>query len=391
TPNGRVEQLASAAANGRLYLVWRDSSTGLHFSRAEADRPSEWSAPQLLVEGATSAVAPSIYAARDGRVLISYTLPLNEERGVYIMQSTDSGESWSDPQLAFDGTAAGWQMVDSPMITMTDNGQYHLLWTQRSLPPESQPLALAYSHSDDKGKTWSEAEIVTENPAVWSRLIGVAEYIVHRFWAEENNDRLAVWHQVSMDGGINWADAEQVTSLAGEDDPAVAVDAGNRPHLLAVEDGRLEDMIWDEERWTASDDLSVPFSPGGKLAAGGDRQIQLLVLHAGHVPGFNEDEESPGELYFMWRPFDIPPEQIAALPTLTPTPRPTGTPEPTATPQPTPTPAFASEQDNSFISQLPALPIGDDASASLILLAIIPAALIVLLGVLIGVRAVRRR
>ncbi|MFN2123804.1 MAG: sialidase family protein [Candidatus Promineifilaceae bacterium] len=391
TPNGRVEQLASASANGRLYLVWRDSSSGLHFSRAEADRSSEWSSPQLLVEDATSAVAPSIFAASDGRILISYALPLNEERGIYLLQSGDAGDSWSAHRRVFDGSAAGWQMVDSPLITTTANGQYHLMWTHRSLPPDSRPLALVYSHSEDKGETWSEVETVTENPIVWSHLEGVAEYIVHRFWAEESSDRLAIWHEVSMDGGLSWGDAVQVTGLSGDADPAVAVDVGNDPHLLAIDDGRLKDMIWNEERWTASDDLTVPFSAGGQLAAAGDRQIQLLVLHSGRIPGTNDDEESPGDLYFMWRPFDIPPEQMAPLPTLTPTPQPTATPEPTATPQPTPTIAFTSEQDNDFISQLPKLPVGKDASASLILLAILPAALIVLLGFLVGIRVLRKR
>ena len=58
--------------------------------------------------------------------------------------------------------------------------------------------------SVDGGETWSEAELVTEEPVVWSRLLGVNEYIAHRLWAVENNEQLVVWHDVSQDGGLTW-------------------------------------------------------------------------------------------------------------------------------------------------------------------------------------------
>jgi hypothetical protein len=344
-----------------------------------------------LVEGEAAASAPSLVAEGDGWLLLAYAVPLNEQRGIYLIESRDGGESWSEPRRVFDGTNAAWEMVDQPRLAMTNNGQLHLLWTRRSLPPNGAPLALVYSRSDDGGQSWSEADVVTEAPASWSRLLGVDEYVVHRLWAEESGERLTIWHEISLDGGLSWSRAAQVSGLSGETDPAVAVDAGNRPHLLALENGRLLDFLWSEERWTASDDLAVPFSPGGALAGAGDRMAQLLVLYSGQVRGADEDEAAEDTLYFMWRPFDIPPELIAPLPTLTPTAVPTATAAPAATPQPAPTVAFAREQETSLVDALPVMPGGLGTSATLIAFALIPAGLIVLLVILAGLRAARKR
>jgi hypothetical protein len=322
--------------------------------------------------------------------LLASALPLNEQRGIYLIESRDGGESWSEPRRVFDATAAGWQMVDQPRLAITGNGQLHLLWTRRALPP-GEPLALAYSRSEDGGETWTEADVVAETPVAWSRLLGVNEYVVHRLWAEESGERLIIQHEISLDSGLNWSRAAQVASLSGETEPAVAVDAGNRPHLLAVEQGRLQDSLWSEARWTASDDLAVPFSPGGALAGAGDRLAQLLVLYSGQVPGADEDEAAEDTLYFMGRPFEIPAALIAPLPTLTPTPLPTATATPTATPQPAPTVAFAREQETSLVDTLPALSGGLGTSATLIAFALIPAGLIVLLAILAGLRVARKR
>ena len=391
SPNGAAEQLAAAAAGDRLYVVWRDSATGLHFSRAAADRTSEWSVPQLVIEEGTAASSPSMVVAGDGRLLVAYAVPLNEERGIYLVESDDGGDSWSEPRRVFDGTAAGWDMVDLPRLAETGDGQLHMIWTRRALPPNGAPLALAYSRSGDGGETWTEPAIVTEGPVVWSRLLGVNAYIVHRLWAVENDERLALWHDVSQDGGLTWSSAAQVAGLSGETEPAVSVDAGNSPHLLALEGGRILDIMWRDERWESREELDVPFSPGGALAAAGDQQIQLLALYSGQSAGADEDEVESDDLYFMWRPFDVPPALVASQPTLTPTAAPTATPEVEETPQPTPTIVFDTERDTGLVDAVPGLPGGLDASAGVTALAIVPAALIVLLVILVGVRARRRR
>lgn len=386
TPNGRVEQVAAAAANDRLYLVWRDSTSGLHLSEAATDRPSEWSEPRPLVEDQPSASAPSIVTDGRGGVFIAYAVPLNEPRGVYLLRSADAGASWSTPVQVFDGTAAGWEMVDQPSLARTPIGQLHLIWSRRTLPPDSTTLALAGSRSGDLGQTWSPPETFTETAADWSTVAASGERFVHRLWGEDDNGRLILWHSLSEDGGLTWPRGEQILGLSQATAPAVVVDSGNRVHLLAVDGGRLLDWLWDGQRWTQAESLDVPFTAEGVLGAAASQDSRLVALYAGEIPGEPLANSEGSNLYSMDRTLEIPPDLLLPAPTLVPTPVATGTPAPTATPQPTPTLAFSTERDtgSGSIAGLPGVP-------SDLLLFIIPIGLILVLGLLVGVRVARKR
>ncbi len=387
TPNGRVEQLAATASNNRLYLVWRDSSSGLHLSEAAVERPSEWSEPRPLLEDEPAASAPSIVADQGGGVFIAYAVPLNEPRGIYLLRSADGGASWAAPTRVFDGTAAGWEMVDQPSLARTVDGHLYLLWSRRSLPPNSSTLALAGSRSEDLGQTWAAAETVTETPAVWNTLVSSGERSVHRLWGEDSNGRLILWHSYSADGGLTWQRAEQIIGLTEATAPAVTVDLGGRPHIIAVDSGRLLDWLWDGERWVQEDSLDVPFTGEGVLGAAANQASRLVALYAGEIPGEPLENSEGSNLYSMDRMLEIPAELQGPAPTLVPTPVPTGTPAPTATPAATPTVSFSTTRDAGFIATVPGLP----GESGQILLGIIPAGLILLISIFVGVRILRRR
>ncbi len=379
--NGNIEQIAVATYNDRLYLVFRDP-LGIHFSQSSIERPSDWSAPVLLTEGYPSASAPDILVERGGQIIVAYALPLNETRGIYLVRSLDHGDTWTAPRQVFDGTAAGWEMVDAPRLGHTANGHLHLLWTRRSLPPESTPLSLAYSHSADDGQSWSAAEEAVEGAVVWSALLGVDERIIHRLWVEEASERHFLWHAFSIDNGLSWSRPGQITSLEGDELPATAVDPGGRPHILTLSDGRLQQWTWEGEGWRAADSLPTTLADGGLLGAAADSAGRLVALYAGSIPGTSEEGTAGAELYAMARPLDLAAEALPPPPTLTPTPQPTATPVPAATPIPTPTVVLpAGPVDSGLLSGL-------DSTTGLVV-AIIPALLVVTAAVFIGVRAVR--
>jgi hypothetical protein len=118
---------------------------------------------------------------------------------------------------------------------------------------------------------------------------------------------------------------------------------------------------------------------------------QLVALFAGNVAGDSEGEGGESILTSMFRPLALPEELPAPLSTLTPTPGPSPTPEPTTTPVPTPTLVFSSEQEQGLVAGVPGLPAGLDVTASQVLLGIVPAGLIVLLTLIVGMRIARRR
>ena len=336
SPGGDVAALTAAGAGDRLFLAWEDAVRGLQFSAASSSNPSQWSDPASLVSEQPAASSPSIIADAGGNVFLAFAIQLNEARGVYLIHSADAGETWSTPIQIFDAPAAGWEMVDKPILTRTENGEMHLIWTRHSLPPDGLPLGLAYSRSDDLGQTRSISETVVEAQTFWSDLAGAGERFVHHLWSEESDIRQGIWHRYSLDGGLTWSQAERIAGLNGENAISMTVDPGQRVHLLTLANGQLGDLVWDDELWIESDGLETALGEDGNLTAASNQNGQLVAVYAGNLASDNS-EEVDGRLFAMSRMLELPEDLPEPLPTLTPTPLPTQPAVPTATPEPTAT------------------------------------------------------
>lgn len=382
---GAISDLAAAGGNGRLYLVWRDSS-GLYFSQASNRQPTEMSSPSRLPDLNASAAAPMILPAGD-ELLITYAVQLNEGRGVYLIRSGDGGASWSEPALVFDGAAAGWEMVDQPELARTGDGALHAQYVRRSFPPDSAPLDLAYARSGDNGLTWTPSETPAGVAAAWSALLGTRGLTVHRLWAEPAEERLMLRHTVSFDGGLNWSEPEQFAVLPGGQTPAATADPAGRLYVAGMDGGRLLNWVWDGDGWHSGDPLMTNLTAGGLMSAVVNLDPQFMVaLNTGSAG----DAEAAQALHVMARPLELLAEgALTASPlpratlTATSTPAP---PTPTPTLEPTPTiDLSAGAAGGGFISRLP----GANSQAGQLGLAIIPAAFVVLVVVVVALRAVR--
>lgn len=186
------------------------------------------------------------------RVVIAYAITLNEERGIYVIQSTDLGETWSSPVKVFDAVAAGWDMVDHPKLAVTEDGRLHILFTQYRPAAEPQPMGLYYSQSLDGGTTWTIPEVVGEQSVQWSEIVSYKETL-HRFWQEKNKSAISTRHQTSTDGGTTW---NAVARISGEtsviSQPSVSVDATGKIHLLQMTQDdiqTLQEWGWSDGRW----------------------------------------------------------------------------------------------------------------------------------------------
>lgn len=378
-----IDEIAVAANGNRLFLVFGNNQ-GLYAARADAGRPTEWSTPILLTAGQSDVRNPSILLSGAGELLVSYAISLNEPRGIYLLRSPDMGSNWSEPFRIFDGAAAGWDAVGNLQLTETTDGRLHAIWSQNSLPPESLQLGVAYSQSTDGGSTWSATNPVITTPSNWSSLMGFGERSLHLLWAEVANERLVLWDSQSVDGGATWAERVQIGSLGVGGGPAAAFDPTGQLHLIGIERGSLVGWIFDGAGWRAAEPFPVNLADDGELAVVVDTTGRLVVGYGSTASGLSVGTAT-GALYAMSRPLDLP---LEALPT-PPPPPPTATPEPTvaptATPEPTPTVAVPTAPDAGPLSAIP----GSSSRAGQLMLAVIPAALVVLIAVVIGIRAVR--
>jgi hypothetical protein len=412
--SGPVAGFAVAAdAVGRLLAVWSGQTSGeLYFSWANAARAtaaSEWTSPQRLPALRLQAAWPDLALDRGGTIHVAYTIPVNEERGIYLVQSEDGGAGWSQPIPVFDGVAAGWEMVGRPRLAAGPHGRLYLLWTRQALPaPEAgetrQTSALYYATSEDGGLTWSEADEVVQAAVLWREIVVWANGDVLRLWAEAAaSGEPQLWYQESNDGGSRWGRPLRVAGIgaagvAGHANGPAALtrDGAGRLHLVqlqasgeAVAGLQLQQWLWQDERWQAQGrellagaGLDGALMAGGALAAAADDSHRLAVLYAAAGA-----EETRHTLNFSSRLLEEPAELPEPEPTITPRPTQTPLPPPTATPPPTPTPVFPREADQS--GGLP-VSLGSGYQQIDSLVAVVPAGIIVLLVVLLGLRARRR-
>lgn len=398
SPYGKADQPEAASdSEGQLFVVWSGGDGGeIYFSRSDGIQPflaSSWSEPVSIPSPLLTGSSPDILIDSNDVIYVSYAIPLNEERGIYITSSDDLGQSWSQSVTVFDAQSAGWDMADDPLLAMTGNEHLHLIWTRYSLPSGEGPLELYYASSEDGGLTWTTPRLVVEAQIVWSQIAASGEETVHRVWQQENTSGSTLWHEQSVDDGVTWERVAPV-SVFGETvgKPSLSLDKSGRLHLLlvvrsGVDSFILQNWVYDGQSWSAEPNMDLQFSP--------DTEINSIVSEFSQVGNLdvillNNDITQDGneyyQLFFTNQAIDLP-EAAAAIVQITPTQETTLTTLPIiqAT-TPSPSPPVSTETPVLF-------PVEPENRGNLDLIAIggpVVIGLIVILLIIIVVRWIRR-
>lgn len=376
--------------DGRLLAVYDDAvDGGVYFSQAplaHAVSGSEWATPVRIAPGVVQA-GGDVAVTRGGRIVVAYSVPLNEGRGVYLVASEDDGDSWSAPQRVFD--AADWIRVGPVRVTLSDDAQIYLLWTRLGLSDDSMAQGLYGAVSGDGGTTWSAPESVTTAAVNWYDVLGVGTRTLHRVWQERGTTRPVVYHSASVDNGVSWSRRAQVGSDALA--AVLLLDGAARPNLLLAGANGVTQQIWQEERWQSLDGLTLD-QPAAALGAALLPAARLAILYPQLVAapdGADAPQAMQPGLIYTQRGLDYPAVLPTPLPTLTPTPTPSPTPSPTPRALPTATPTFPVEQGTTGLPALPGVPGGD--MLTIVAVAALPALLVAGTVVLFGAQRWRRR
>ncbi len=279
----------------RLLLVWVDANTGdLLFSWADSNRayiPSEWASPIILPSPSKLNDTPDILVDASGKIVVAYAVAVNENRGIYLTQSNDSGQTWSSPVTVFDATLAGWDGVDRPKITLTGDGHLHVVFHRVSVLGSHQNDGLYYSQSSDGGISWNAAETVSDQWVRWSEIVGYDEQVIHRLWQQVDKSNILTFHQISRDGGQTWdAPVQFSTNSAAAPEPALSIDPGGNLHFMQlVPDVNqvFQDLEWSGTRWRSLDTgrlstigLNTPAAISGGVTPNGILYTLLLFERA---------------------------------------------------------------------------------------------------------------
>jgi hypothetical protein len=122
-----ISQLDTAVDKERILVVWSEElDVQILFSWSSTDlaqNPSGWAPPQQLSTTSFMGMSPKILADNSGIVYVVYSKPINEDRGIYIVKSTDGGINWSDPSQAYDAEADSWDIADTPVLATNKMAQ----------------------------------------------------------------------------------------------------------------------------------------------------------------------------------------------------------------------------------------------------------------------------
>jgi hypothetical protein len=310
-------------AQGRLLLAWVDGARGdLLFSWAnlpQAGLSSGWVESVVLPSPSQLNSAPSLAVDASGRIIVAFAVPYNENRGIYLVQSTDNGATWSPYIRAFDGAASQWDRVNSPKIAISSNGTLHLLVT-RQAEQAFQQVGLYYLQSQDGGVTWSNPEIISEGTIYWSEVVAYGQNTIHRLWQENDGLVVANLSQESRNDGTDWGKVLDVTDVGESPSPvALVTDRGGHLHYIQLLRNQfpgivnqdklvLKTWVWDGSLWSAGGTRELTIKGSGTdygVAAGLSANNYLgLVLSAGYtdvkgqpqnqVLAFGRFVESPG-------------------------------------------------------------------------------------------------
>jgi len=296
--DGIPTQLSVSSGNqGKLILTWVNQQNGdLMFSWADADRANfsvEWALPMILPTPSNIVTFPDILTDSMGKIIITFAVPLNENRGIYYIESSDGGTTWSGPYNIVNAIKEGWDSVDQPKISLSSDGVLHLLFTQYSIENyELKAKILYYSRSSNGGASWSSPEIVNEGNIQWSDLI-VSDEVIHRIWQEKNE--LVVFNndQISLDNGLTWmrkntisgsntGQGNSVTATLSHDGYLHFVQLVNSDNVFL-----LQDWSWDGSNWISeesaeltnqeigSDNTQASISAG--ITLNGNMSVAVLV------------------------------------------------------------------------------------------------------------------
>ncbi len=257
-------------------------------------------------------------------------VPLNQARAVYLVHSSDSGESWSEPQVVFDAARALYDMVDQPTLAIGPDGSLHAAWVHAKTPGLGGSIAIEYAQSSDQGQTWTNPIIMSGAGFSRPRLAFVGE-VLHLLFASDAGYSGGIYHRFVAAGQLATDSSTWSVPIAipgwQQISPQYGLSAGSRLYLLGADltSGQINYSTWDGERWTAEEGFedTIQINRGvGVSAAVSEKDGQLATGWLAYRAGKDVTEPS---LFMLGRQIptvttsNIPPlSQNESAPTLIP-------------------------------------------------------------------------
>lgn len=211
---------------GNLLLVWEDSvNQQLLFSQTSAGNAfnvDNWSAPLALPAPFANPSQPSIEVNQSGLIYVTYLVPFNTDRNIYLTHSDDNGFSWSDPTAVFDGEVAAFDIFQEVQTTISLDGALQVVFVNRLAGIDSVRNEFYHLRTiaplSNKELQWSAPQLI-QNQFLQSNPISSYGMSMdhagrlHLIWQEWNDTQFNLWGTVSVDNGQTWETGGQISGF----------------------------------------------------------------------------------------------------------------------------------------------------------------------------------
>jgi hypothetical protein len=211
----------------------------------------EWDRASLL-RIAEEGGYPRLCRLNDGSFLAAYE---NRQGDVVVKRSSNEGVSWDDPVTAYEkfefvdpaSSASTVVNIANPEIVQLANGDILLASNLRPRKEGLYPFSIALKRSVDKGRTWSQAQILYQaapffRDGCWEpSFLILPDGTVQIYFANESPYRNSDEQEISMirsvDNGYTWSENPTTVSFRQgyRDGMPVAIHDGTNIYL-AIED-----------------------------------------------------------------------------------------------------------------------------------------------------------
>lgn len=332
--------------HGIIHLVFfggHDVSANIYYARAPALRAADagaWSAPVAIATGARPPIAVWLTGDVDDRLYILYGGNLDGV-GVYALQSYDSGQTWSLPELVF-ATYTDTLWPYALRLLYGASGRLYAVWNV--VDKRAWGAAVYFTTFDFTSQRWQEAHRIAEGMA--GGLLGVQNLAMTEYKGElfvmydSGLPEQGVVHmlQRTIDGGRSWSEPlRPFPEYVGGNGPgAFAADSGGQLHLFfgqrtqegAQQRHGLWYSTWHQQvrSWGGVHGIiSGPLVQDLDGDRGFDPSMAAAVVSQGNllmVAWRTDPGNGANGAWYSLAELDTPAMALMPLPTLTPTPLP---------------------------------------------------------------------
>jgi hypothetical protein len=275
--------------SGDIYVVWEDhrpyDDTDIYFARS-TDGGETWTDPNIRINDDPSAYqhSPSMVIDPWGVLYVAYDgHPEGEYSHIYLVKSTDGGDTWSRPHVQVDDGRSGNHYV--PELAIGRDGTIYASWSWWGGDH------ILFAKSIDGGESWSRPSIqvdYTPDNYFWNDFSSIAvdeAGNIYVSWDAYNHEDAEpdVFFGVSTDGGYTWTNP----SVRVNDVTYYAQDFS----AIASGDGQQAYIVWKDSRggWDIAingiySSRTVPVLAYGEadcdtVASGGNLGVTITMIN----------------------------------------------------------------------------------------------------------------